>query len=100
MLYQRWFEIRDILLARAYEVIDETSAQVAPSAVENFRRFDTMNLRSTMQKSDITKYNTYEKQVQYLRDFLELRASWLDSEITRMYEGGTYEIPVIEKEKK
>ena len=51
-----------------------------------------------MQRSDVVKYNTYSKQLQYIKDFLEKRASWLDGELERLHDGGKYEIPVIEEE--
>ncbi len=98
-LFQRWNEIRDPLLARAAEVIEETGAQLAPSAEENFKHWDVLDIRTEMQRSDVTNYDTHQEQLDYLSRFLSRRAAWLDKELTRLHEGGTYEIPVIEEEK-
>ncbi len=97
-LFHRWNEIRDPLLQRANEVIDQSAVSLRLSAKENFRRWDVLDIRTEMQHSDVVNYNTHDKQLQYIKDFLTKRASWLDEELTRMHEGGTYEIPEIKKD--
>jgi len=97
-MYQRWQEIKAPLLSRAMEVLSEAEETVSPSAEENFKRWDTLNIRTTMQRSDVVRYNTYSKQLQYIRDFLTDRAEWMDGELQRLHDGGKYEIPVIEEE--
>lgn len=97
-LYLRWNEIRDELLARALEVIDETELTLSSSAQVNFTRWDVLDIRTEMQRSDVVNYDTHAEQLDYLRRFLNRRSSWLDKELTRLYEGGIYEIPVIEEE--
>ncbi|MBQ9544473.1 MAG: CotH kinase family protein, partial [Clostridia bacterium] len=95
---KRWDEVRDRLLETANAYLDKYEPLVTPSAEENFRLWGNLNIRTTMQRSDVTKYNTYPKQIQYIRDFLTDRAEWLDGELERLYSGGVYEIPVIEKD--
>ena len=97
-LYLRWNEIRDELLARALEVIDETELTLSSSAQVNFTRWDVLDIRTEMQRSDVVNYDTHAEQLDYLRRFLNRRSSWLDKELSRLYEGGIYEIPVIEEE--
>lgn len=99
-LQKRWNEVRDTLLDTAKEYIEAARISVGPSANENFRVWRTLDLRTTMQRSDVTRYNTYDKQLDYIEKFLEKRAAWLDGELQRLADGGVYVIPVIEKEEK
>ena len=97
-LYTRWQQIKEPLLKRSQEVIEESRATMQTSAKLNFQRWDVLNLRTMMQHSNVVRYNTFDKQLSYLTDFLTKRADWLSKELTRLHEGGEYEIPVIEKE--
>ncbi|MCL2450472.1 MAG: cytochrome ubiquinol oxidase subunit I, partial [Polyangiaceae bacterium] len=71
------------LLKLAMDTIDETAAQIYPSQVENFSVWPVMSERVTFQRSDAAKYDTYEKNVQYLKDFLTNRAGWMTAELGR-----------------
>jgi len=77
----RWEEVKDELLATAMEAIDEMSAKVTPSAKYNFTRWDILNDRVAYEPSFVTKYNTYELQIEYLKDFINSRWQFLDENI-------------------
>ena len=94
----RWDEVRDRLLETAEAFLDKYEPLVSPSAELNFRLWGNLKIRTTMQRSDVTKYDTYQKQIQYIRDFLKKRAAWIDGELERLCSGGVYVIPVIEKD--
>lgn len=95
---ERWDEVKVLLLETANEYLDRIYPLVLPSAEQNFRLWGNLNIRTTMQRSDVTKFNTYEKQIQYIRDFLAKRAEWIDGELERLCSGGVYVIPIIEKD--
>lgn len=82
-LYARWQQIRDPLLNRAYEVIDTYSALLDGSQQENFQVWKIWNKTVGYQSSWCKKADTYEKQIQYLKDFLEKRAAWMDKNLPR-----------------
>ena len=77
----RWFEVRDDILARAMESIDRNAELLEYSQEENFTRWPIWNERTGYQPSSMKKVNTYEKQIQFLKDWLTARAAWLDSAI-------------------
>lgn len=77
----RWFEVRDDIMARAMEAIDRYAALLAESQEENFTRWPIWNVRAGYQPSSMKKVNTFEKQIQFLKDWLTARAEWLDGAI-------------------
>lgn len=81
ILRQRWAENKDALLAAATEAVDYGEYLVAPSAEANFDRWDIMYLRVAMQPEVCFQYHTFEDQVKYLKDFIEARWQWIDSQL-------------------
>lgn len=82
-LYQRWKEIRDPLLDHAFAVINTYSALLDGSQQENFQVWQIWDKRVGYQSSWCKNANTYEKQIAYLKDFLEKRAAWMDKNLPR-----------------
>ncbi len=68
-------------MARAMEAIDRYAALLAESQEENFTRWPIWNVRAGYQPSSMKKVNTFEKQIQFLKDWLTARAEWLDGAI-------------------
>lgn len=89
-LRERWQEVRDDLIAAAEKSIDEYSAKIYPSQEENFRVWQIWDKRVGYSSEWNAQQNTYELQVQYLRDFIHKRAEWIDNAITnqRKHIGG------------
>ena len=77
----RWNEIKDELRESIDASIDISAALVAHSAEENFERWDILSKVVGMQPAFMGEYDTYEKQVQYLRDFIAHRFQWIDSQL-------------------
>ncbi|MBR0157786.1 MAG: CotH kinase family protein [Clostridia bacterium] len=77
----RWFEMRDDILRRAMDSIDRNAALLEYSQQENFLRWPIWDVRAGYQPSSMKQYNTYEKQIQFLKDWLTERAAWLDEAI-------------------
>lgn len=82
LVKQRWAEKRDVLLKTAFDAIDEYSAKVSLSQQENFKVWDILHKQIGEGKVDYSRYNTYELQVQYIKEFLTARALWIDNELS------------------
>lgn len=82
-LYARWEEIRDELLGEAERVISTYSALLDGSQQENFDVWEIWGIRAGYQSKWCMKASSYEKQIQYLRDFLQNRAAWMNENLPR-----------------
>ncbi|MBQ7324245.1 MAG: CotH kinase family protein [Clostridia bacterium] len=83
-LAERWEEVRDELLTVANDTIDSYGALLDGSQQENFKVWDIWNISAGYQAKWCATANTYEKQLQYLRDFLSKRAKWMDDAIPKL----------------
>lgn len=84
-LAQRWAEVRDRLLSVANDTIDTYGALLdGGSQQENYLVWQIWDIRSGYQSKWCMEANTYEKQLQYLRDFLKKRAEWMDGAIPKL----------------
>ncbi len=81
VLNDRWEKNKDALLEAALSAVDHGEYLVAPSAGENFKKWDIMYLYVGMQPEASYPYHTFEDQVEYLREFIISRWNWIDSEI-------------------
>ncbi len=80
-LKERWNEVRDDLVKTALDSIDFYSKKLERSQAENFNRWKIWGIRVGFQSKRNFKYESYEEQVQYLRDFINMRAKWIDENI-------------------
>lgn len=80
-LYKRWQEVRDDLLNTADITITTYSNLLDGSQQENFKVWQIWDIRTGYQSKWCMQANTYEKQIQYLRDFLTKRAAWMDENL-------------------
>lgn len=80
-LKARWNEVKDKLLNTALTKIDEMTALIEPSQKANFAVWQIWDIRAGYSPHSLVKYNTYEKQIQYLKDFLNKRYAWMDANI-------------------
>ncbi len=83
-LEERWNELRDSLLDVAETTIDKYSELLDGSQQENFDIWRIWDERIGYQSRPCYKANSFEKQIQYLRDFLKKRAAWMDEAIPRL----------------
>ena len=77
----RWQEKKHQLLGAAFEMIEEDSKLLIPSAEENFAKWDILGKKVAFERHDTVLYTTYHSQIQYLQDFLLNRAAWLDMQV-------------------
>ena len=80
-LRERWFEVRDRLLEEAMRCIDDYSEKIYPSQEENFKLWQIWGEKAGLQSDRNLEYETYELQIQYLREFIEMRAEWIDRNV-------------------
>lgn len=79
---ERWNALKDTLYGRAMESIEKNSALVGASQEENFTVWDIWNERAGYQPAFMYKtYNSYEKQIEYLRAFIKKRIAWMDGKL-------------------
>lgn len=78
---ERWNEKKDELLQVALDSVDNQSALLDGSQQYNFQVWDIMTKQIGMGNVSPKKYDTYEKQVDYLRDFINTRWQYLDERI-------------------
>ncbi len=79
----RWNEKKDVLLKTAEDSINEFMSEVAPSANENFIMWNILNQQVGGGDVDYGKYNTHALQVEYVREFVKMRAEWITNELNK-----------------
>ncbi|MBQ8383283.1 MAG: CotH kinase family protein [Clostridia bacterium] len=84
-LAERWEEVRDRLLSVAGDTIDTYGAMLdGGSQQANFEVWKIWDIRAGYQSKWCSAENTYEKQLQYLKNFLQKRAAWMDNAIPKL----------------
>lgn len=81
-LKARWQEVKDLLLEKALAAIDDMAARIGPSQEMNFQVWKIWDIRAGYQSKEMVKLNTYDKQLTYLKTFLQTRYDWIDSQLT------------------
>ncbi len=77
----RWNEVKEQLLDKAIDSVDYMSELVKPSAEMNFEVWDILGESVSSQPSSHKKYDTYEKMIGRLKDFITNRYNWLDEQL-------------------
>jgi len=80
-LVERWNEVKDNLLETALNAVDYYSTMLDGDQQRNFEVWDIMGIGVGMASVDPWIYNTYDKQVQYLRDFITTRWNYIDTRL-------------------
>ncbi len=80
-LTDRWNEVKDELREVSLAAIDYGESIASHSAKANFKRWDILNTQVAIQPCWMVEYNTYEMQLDYLRDFINNRMDWIDSQL-------------------
>lgn len=81
----RWNEKKDELYKVALDAVNSYSAELEGSADQNFTRWPILTWRIGAGSVDPLVYDTYDKQVEYVRDFIEQRWSYMDERINREF---------------
>lgn len=80
-LRSRWFEVKDELLSTAMKSIDYNSKKIFRSQHENFKVWNIWGTKAGYQSWRNLEYESYELQIQYLKDFISQRYEWIDENI-------------------
>ncbi len=80
-LRERWNAVKDKLLETAMASLEEGYRLTAPSADDNFALWDILFARVGMQPEAVVLCYTHERQVEYLKTFIEKRWNWMDQEL-------------------
>ena len=80
-LAKRWNEVKNELYFCSMNAIDHGSGLVSNSAEANFEKWDILASKVTLQPDFMILNYTYEKQIQYLRDFITNRFEWIDGQL-------------------
>ncbi len=81
LLRDRWNEKKELLLKTALDEADRQYSLLCRSAQKNFERWDIMDQIIGVSPLDPNIYNTFDSQVNYLRDFINTRYKWIDREL-------------------
>ena len=80
-LRMRWNAVKEDLRTDALAAIDRYECEIAASVEQNFLRWNIMPYQIGAGSVNAAVYNTHEKQVQYLRDFITARWNYMDARI-------------------
>ncbi len=81
----RWVELRKDLLStdRLMADIDDAAALLQEAQIRNFTRFPILGTHITFNPPGAEQRNTYQKEVDWLKDWVRTRVTWIDNHITR-----------------
>ncbi len=80
-LVERWNEVKDSLLATALDAVDKYSAMLDGSQQQNYLVWNNLKTYVGMASVNPYVYDTYDKQVDYLRDFITSRWRYIDTRL-------------------
>lgn len=80
-LRQRWNTVKEPLLEAAMAAIDEGYRLTAPSADDNFAKWNILYEQVGMEPYNIVQRTTHASQVEFLREFIQQRWNWMDGEL-------------------
>jgi len=80
-LRERWNQVKDELLETAMASLEKGYRLTAPSADDNFALWDILFARVGMQPEAVVLCYTHERQIEYLKTFIETRWNWIDQEL-------------------
>jgi hypothetical protein len=81
---QRWFSLRqgpfqtDSLIA----IIDQWAEQLSEAQARNFTRWPILGVEIWRSTAGATDRDTYQKEVDYMKDWLVKRLAWMDNELS------------------
>ncbi len=81
----RWNEVKNDLLQTSLDAVDTYSAMLEGSQEQNFAVWNIMHVSVGAASVNPARYNTYEKQIQYLRDFINTRWNYIDTRLNGEY---------------
>lgn len=85
----RWDNVKDVLLNTALDTLEGQYKAIHNAQERNFILWDILNKKVGAGKVDHRTYNTFDLQVEYLRNFINDRYNWIDENISEFRLQGT-----------
>ena len=79
----RWNDVKRNLLGKTFDRIDETAKLLDKSQAMNFARWQILGVYVWPNAGDVRERDTYQKEVDYLKEWLRARIEWMDGEINK-----------------
>lgn len=84
-LKARWEEVGEALYQKALDTIDANEKQIGLSADENFTKWNKcLGVKLQYESKKTLALDTYQEQLDYLREFIKNRYAWMDKTIGKM----------------
>ncbi len=83
-LKERWEQVGEKMLSVALETVSAAEVRVAPSAEQNFERWKVLGKKIQFENKVTAKIDTYQGQLDYLTDWINMRYAWMDKNIKKM----------------
>lgn len=82
-LANQWFEYRQdqLSLGRIYEIVDSLATYLDEAQQRNFMRWPILGVEIWRSTPGVQDRDTYQKEVDYLKDFLEDHTEWIDEQL-------------------
>ena len=80
---ERWNYVKRNYLPKMFEQIDETAALLTKSQAKNFERWPILGSYVWPNAPGFEKRDTYESEIEYLKEWLHARIEWMDGEINK-----------------
>lgn len=84
-LKERWNEVKEAIYKKAMETIDSNLLNIGLSAKENFTVWpEILGAKLQFENKKTAAIDTYEGQVEYLKEYIDKRFGWMDETINAM----------------
>ena len=84
-LADRWFELRDgpFQTARLFAFVDSCAVHLSEAQERNFQRWPILGEELWRSTDGWQERDTYQKEVDYMRNWLDAHLEWMDDELAR-----------------
>lgn len=83
LVRERWAEKKEELMETAFSTIDESARKIEQSQVYNFLKWPKILGHTVGVSRTSPRFATWEEQVDYIKEFLEMRYEWMDKKLSR-----------------
>jgi len=79
----RWNDVKDNLLGKTFDRINETAKLIDKSQAMNFAKWRILGVYVWPNAGDVQSRTTYASEIEYLKEWLTARIEWMDKEINK-----------------
>lgn len=80
---ERWNYVKENYFKKTFERITETAELLKNSQSMNFAKWPILGVYVWPNAGNVSERNTYEKEIEYLKEWLLARIEWMDGEINK-----------------